>query len=714
MNESIDNKLPDFRRKIEEKLKRELENIQTLSAEELFNFYPEYYLSVYNEQVSEIRNKLKDLQVIFDASPTSIWFKDTRNSFILVNEAAAKIAGRPIAEVEGKSTDEIFPKESAKFYRDDMEVIQSGEPKYGIIEEVTAQEKSRWVRTDKIPWHGPKGEIEGIIAFATDITEEKNAQDQLKEKVFLLRTVISNAPISIFATDKKGVFTLHEGKAVERVGMKPGDNVGLSAYDLFSELKIVEHNGKVTSGRSVLDRVLKGNTLSGLTELNGVFFNNHFGPILSDENKVLGLIGVATDITDYQLAFEALKESEKQLREAQRIAKMGHWEWDIETGKVTWSKELFTLFGVKDKQPNYEFVKSITHPEDREFWEKSVNDAIVGARKFNIDYRAIRSDNSVMWIHNEAEIIKNKHGKPIIMWGSAQDITERKNLEQEINQYKNILRSILDTDPNIIFTIDKNQKILFANKALADFYSTTVDKIEGKNQANIHSELNMPINELNRWHNDNLKVIEKNESLNFIEYGHNRKGVPGWYRTRKIPLKNPGEETVVLVISENITGLKKAEEKIKRYAKNTVDLQEMEKRKLSQELHDEIGQSLTAIRINLSSLTKSLIDTIDKKTLARLQETDEIVESVLTQIHSISISLRPPMLDIFGLATSINSYCRQFSERSGLLIHHNIQLNVKLIPDEEIALFRIVQESFTNIAKHAKRKNCSSVFNREW
>ena len=86
-----------------------------------------------NQIENELLKERDQLKTIIDASPTSIWFKDTKNNFITINKAAAKIANRAVKDVEGHSTDEIFPIESSKYYNDDLEVIHSGKPKLGII-----------------------------------------------------------------------------------------------------------------------------------------------------------------------------------------------------------------------------------------------------------------------------------------------------------------------------------------------------------------------------------------------------------------------------------------------------------------------------------------------------------------------------------------------------------------------------------------------------
>ena len=106
--------------------------------------------------------------------PAMVWYKDRDNNIVRVNAAAAASVGRAPEDVEGRSTYELFPDEAEKYHRDDLEVIDSGVAKTGIIEMLqTASGEKRWVRTDKIPYRDERGEIVGVIVFAVDITEQK-------------------------------------------------------------------------------------------------------------------------------------------------------------------------------------------------------------------------------------------------------------------------------------------------------------------------------------------------------------------------------------------------------------------------------------------------------------------------------------------------------------------------------------------------------------
>lgn len=138
------------------------------------------------EERSRIGRDLKreryEQQTIFHSVPAMIWFKDANNRILRANRRAAQSIGRTVEEVEGRATSELYPNEAAKYQQDDLEVIQSGKPKLGIIEryEIPGGE-DRWVRTDKLPYYDASGKIVGVIVFAVDITEQKRAQQSLQE-----------------------------------------------------------------------------------------------------------------------------------------------------------------------------------------------------------------------------------------------------------------------------------------------------------------------------------------------------------------------------------------------------------------------------------------------------------------------------------------------------------------------------------------------------
>ena len=111
------------------------------------------------------------------------WYKDTENRHIKINRHAAYLEGLPITAIEGKTAEELYPPDEAAAYRrDDLEVINSGEPKLGIIEKHTgAGGMPMWLETGKIPYRDANGDIIGVIAFAIDVTQQRQTQRFLSD-----------------------------------------------------------------------------------------------------------------------------------------------------------------------------------------------------------------------------------------------------------------------------------------------------------------------------------------------------------------------------------------------------------------------------------------------------------------------------------------------------------------------------------------------------
>ena len=125
-----------------------------------------------------IHELITDYQTILENIPVMIWYKDTRNNYIRVNSAAAKVLGCPISEIEGKSTDDLFPDLAESYYHDDLEVITTGNAKLGIIEQMsTANGERIWIQKDKLPLRDEDGNITGVLVVSIDITERKKAED---------------------------------------------------------------------------------------------------------------------------------------------------------------------------------------------------------------------------------------------------------------------------------------------------------------------------------------------------------------------------------------------------------------------------------------------------------------------------------------------------------------------------------------------------------
>lgn len=155
-------------------------------------------------------------------------------------------------------------------------------------------------------------------------------------------------------------------------------------------------------------------------------------PVFDADGRCTHLLGVARDITHR-------KRMEESLRKAQEIARLGSWDWDVVTGRLHWSDEVYRIFGIEPDAfgASYEAFLRCVHPEDRPSVEEAVEAALEGRRPYSIDHRVIRPDGSERIVHEEAEVVRDQSGKPIRMIGTVQDITERKRYEAEIERMAN-------------------------------------------------------------------------------------------------------------------------------------------------------------------------------------------------------------------------------------------------------------------------------------
>jgi len=167
-------------------------------------------------------------------------------------------------------------------------------------------------------------------------------------------------------------------------------------------------------------------------------------PLRNEQGKLVKWYGVSTDIEDLKRADAALKESQRRLEEAQRIAHVGHWERDLETGRITWSDEIYRILGLPLKEgdsPRTEWLE-VVHPEDRPRLSVAIEEMLRGIRRFDREFRIVRPNREVRFLHSQGDVIRDERGRPVRMFGAAQDITERKRTEEQLKATNEQLRSL--------------------------------------------------------------------------------------------------------------------------------------------------------------------------------------------------------------------------------------------------------------------------------
>src|SRR5918998_760254 len=153
--------------------------------------------------------------------------------------------------------------------------------------------------------------------------------------------------------------------------------------------------------------------------------------VRNEADEPLFVQGILSNITERKEAEEALRRSEAGLAEAQRMAHLGSWEWDVRTGGVWWSNETFRIYGFEPQSfvPTFEKLLEVVHPEDRKMLGQALEGALYDDRPYDFEHRVVKLDGEMRVVHRRAEIVRGEDGEPIRMVGTVHDVTERKALE---------------------------------------------------------------------------------------------------------------------------------------------------------------------------------------------------------------------------------------------------------------------------------------------
>ena len=166
------------------------------------------------------------------------------------------------------------------------------------------------------------------------------------------------------------------------------------------------------------------------------------------------------DISDLGRAEEALRRSEESLAQAQRIARLGNWDWNIETDELTWSDEIYRIFGLTPRQfgATYEAFVEYVHPADRQAVQAAVDRALETGEQYSIDHRILNSDGTQRTVHEEAEIFLDEQGRPARMVGIVQDVTELYQVRTELELHRENLETLV---------AERTSELELANRRLA-------------------------------------------------------------------------------------------------------------------------------------------------------------------------------------------------------------------------------------------------------
>jgi len=403
-----------------------------------------------------------------------------------------------------------------------------------------------------------------------------------------------------------------------------------------------------------------------------------------------------------------LENSLERLEKSQEIASMGFLDWNLKTNKIYWSNEICRVFGNKKdtNKQTYESSFKIIHPSDRDFVKKNLALAVREKKEFDIDYRMITNDKRTVWVHAQAELIKDNKGKPLYLLGTVLDITKRKFAEDKLLEQLKKNEKILSTSLDGFILADSSGKIIDVNDSYCKMMKYKKEELIGKNIEN--RETNLSKNEIE----EKVKRFVK-KGYDRFETVHIDKNSEKVDLDVSISLMDFGGKNYVAAFVRDIRERKNYENEILEKQKqlralsaNLQSVREEERKMLARELHDELGQILTAAKIDLSLLEKS-----SPENKREIKEISNLINEGLVTTKKIVSQLRPALLQELGLVEAVKELLNKFKQNTKLktYLRTNVK-DIKIDIEQSLSLYRIIQESLTNIDKTFQIRFCKSEY----
>ncbi|MGV3771673.1 MAG: PAS domain-containing protein [Verrucomicrobiales bacterium] len=401
-----------------------------------------------------------------------------------------------------------------------------------------------------------------------------------------------------------------------------------------------------------------------------------------------------------QATLNELRERERQLNEAQRVAQIGSWDWEIKTNKVFCSQELTRMFRITEGDSlTDEFFFSRVHVDDRGFVQKRMMDAIASGSEFETINRIVPPGGPERWVYNRAIIVRSETGEPLRVHGTTQDISAKKAAEEELQRTKALFESFMTYLPAPAWILDPEGNYLFLNRRYMECFDASASWI-GKSIEEV-----WPAEVAQLFKVNERKVRRVDAPLVELEtlrhHGMDRHFLVSYFPIRSGEAGAVKIGGIAIEITERVNAeneLRRMSERMEQLSKSLLEVQEAERRHLGRELHDHFGQILTAAKMNLQEVA----GLVDGQKKGAVEGTIKMVENLLDEVRSLSLELRPPLLDDLGLEPTLEWFFEDQQSRFGIKSELFMQIPAKLDRKVETTCFRIVQEAVTNIVRHAK------------
>jgi PAS domain S-box-containing protein len=459
-------------------------------------------------------------------------------------------------------------------------------------------------------------------------------------------------------------------------------------------------------------------------------------PVFKDDGNILEWVGICIDITERKRTEAALRESEQRLNRAQEIAHVGSWELDLVDNRLTWSDEVYRIFGLQPQEfgATYEAFLEAVHPDDRAAVDAAYSGSVrEGRDAYEVEHRVVRKSTSeIRLVHERCEHIRDASGQIIRSIGMVQDVTERNQMEEQLRQAEEKSRLLIKYAPSMLYEIDfHGPAFKSVNDVMCQFLGYTREELLAMNPFDLLDDEGKAL-----FRERITRKFAREEISDSVEYSSKTKDGREVHGVLNVSFTyKDGKPQGAVVVAHDITERKRAEEALQRRAlelqhlsetleqqvkERTEELaeanktlrqlsikllsaQEEERKRIAGELHDTLGAYLGGIKFKVENALQEIAKT-PKAATHSLNTIVPVIQEAVEECRRIQLDLRPSMLDDLGLLPTLSWFCRRFQTiYSGIRIEKQIEIEEGNVPPPlKIVVFRVTQEAMNNVAKHSK------------
>ncbi len=537
----------------------------------------------------------------------------------------------------------------------------------------------------------------GRVWSFRDISVKHNALEEL----LLKNNAIQNSISGIGLSDLNGNVIYANSSLVKMWGASSeSDLIGMNLVDCFEGERVYQSIENLrTIGHDRGEDIGK--------RLDGTLFNVEFSAnvVFDDKGNPTCMFGSFLDITERKRLEVSLKESETLFRELAENAPGGIVLLGPDNKYKYGSPSIKRMMGYDPEFVIGKDPEEHTHPDDLPFLLPKLNELIASpGNNFTAQYRFKHADGTWRWVESTfSNLYHVEYVNAMVI--NFQDITERIRSEEEISK---LTRAVEQSSVSVVIT-DLKGDIEYVNPNFTKVTGYTFEEVKGKNTRILKSGNTAKEQYEDLWHTIASGNVWRNEISN-----KKKDGTIFWESVSISPVIDKHHKiTHFIALKEDITERKKAEaelheayQKEKQLIEHLQNIREEERAKISREFHDEIGQHLTVLKMDVAWLFKKTENLNDAGLSDRLNGLKDLLDDTVKSFRRILSDLRPVLIDDIGLEAAMDAFIKDFQAKNGITTEFIVHLNDNAFPENiNLTLYRILQESLNNINKHADAKN---------